>query len=161
MVTLSEAQIATGYVVAPGRSTTFEQRAAALPDEWDGGQKGDAVIVLGSRSDAGAAPEEVRAAALRTLTGLREAFPAVEVIAIGPVWPTQFPFPGGPPVADAVRSAAQEAGVTYVDPQVEPWFSAADPTAIAPNEISPTNFGHGLIASKVRAVLVDQGILAS
>ncbi len=160
-VALTEAELATGYVVAPGRSTSFEERAAALPDQWDGGQQGDAVIVFGSRSDATASPEDVRAAALRTLTGLREAYPAVEVIAIGPVWPVQFPFPAGPPVAEAVRSAAQEAGVTYVDPQAEPWFSADDPTAIAPNEISPTNFGHGLIASKVRAVLVDAGIVAA
>ncbi len=122
----TSARPATGYATGP-EGMTFEDRAGPMLQGWDGGAAGDAVIVFGSRTDAEADPVEVQAAATRTLTYLARAAAPATVICIGPVWPTQAPPPGGEAAREAVRAAAQTAGVTFVDPQAEPWFSETTP----------------------------------
>ncbi|VXB28814.1 SGNH/GDSL hydrolase family protein [Nocardioides sp. AX2bis] len=153
----------SGYVAGPP-GTTYVDRAEELVADWTGAGAGgpeDAVVVMGSRSDAATDPAAVEAAARRTLAVLTDGLPDVTVVVVGPLWPALSPpTTGGPEVRAAVQAAAEDAGVAYADPLAEPaWLPEDNPAAVAEDAVLPTNLGHGVIATRVRALLTTEGVL--
>lgn len=138
----------TGYVAAPfinnEQSVPYTARVEAIIAE-----NPEVVIVSGGRNDVGQDTAEVQAAASEIFTSLREALPDVTIIVIEPWWDsTNEPF-GFAEVADAVRTAAQEAGVTYI----ETGEVLSDPSLISADGVNPNDDGYRAIADAISGAL--------
>jgi hypothetical protein len=141
---LSLHAVARAGYVAPGvtgEDLTAAVRANPVPDA--------AVTVLfGSRNDADESAPAVEANASAAIAAVRQQAPSTTLLVVGPVW-SDADVPAGVVAArDAVRSAAQDAGVQFVDPIAERWF--ADVTGlIAADGVSPTDQGHAYLAEQI------------
>lgn len=133
----------SGYVL-PNRGSTFPLAAAAHPVP-----EADVVVVMGSLNDAAQTPEAAHQEATKTYATVRAASPSAVLIVIGPVWPNASPYPSLLPVRDAVRTAAQEAGATFVDPLAEGWFDGK-PHLIGSDGWHPNVQGQEYLATKIR-----------
>lgn len=133
-----------GYVAASSfAGFTFESLAAQQPEP-----DADVTVVFGSRNDFRASPQEITAAALRTFDTIRADAPDTQLLVIGPAWTDAAVPPELPPVRDAVRQAALEAGVLFVDPLAERWFFD-DVGLIASDLVSATDAGHVYLADQI------------
>jgi hypothetical protein len=110
-------------------------------------------VLFGSRNDAGEDLARVQVNAAEAIAAARSAAPQATVVVIGPAWSDAAVPAAVLGARDAVRAAAVEADVTFIDPIKAGWF--ADPEGlIAADGVSPTDAGHaylaGLIAPAVR-----------
>jgi lysophospholipase L1-like esterase len=133
----------SGYVTTGPKNVTFVQLAQRT------GRNRDLVVFFGSRNDVAAAPD-VQAAAEAAFATVRAASPEAVILAIGPPWVN-----GNPPGyivtdRDAVHAAAQAAGVGFVDPLAEGWFTGDAAAFIGPDGIHPTDQGHRYLADLIR-----------
>lgn len=139
-----------GYVAASSLGgLTFESLVTEDPEP-----DADVTIVFGSRNDFQASPQEITAAATRTVELIRATAPETELLVIGPAWTDAAVPPELPPVRDAVRQAALAAGVTFVDPLAERWFFD-DIGLIGPDLVSPTDAGHAYLADQIEPFVRD------
>jgi len=153
------ALIDAGYVATSTFGDfTYEALAGQQPEP-----DADVTIVFGSRNDFQASRRDITAAATRTFDIILAAAPNTQVLVIGPVGTDAAVLPELPLVRDAVRDAALAAGVTYVDPLAERWFSD-DVGLIGPDRISPTDAGHAYLADQIEPyvrVLLEDGQAAA
>ena len=133
----------SGYVL-PHRGSTFPGAATAHPVPG-----ADVAVVMGSLNDAAQTPQAVYQAAQQTYATIRATSPSAALIVIGPVWPNANPYPSLLPVRDAVRTAALEAGATFVDPLQEGWFNGR-PYLIGSDGWHPNVQGQEYLATKIR-----------
>ncbi|MGY1601174.1 SGNH/GDSL hydrolase family protein [Geodermatophilus sp. SYSU D00815] len=111
-------------------------------------------LVVGSRNDRGQNPAVVRSQAAQVIASVRETAPGSVVVLVGPIWSD-----GAPPAdllaeRDAVRAAAEAAGVGFVDPLATGWF-AAPAGLISPDGVSPTDVGHAHLATLIAPVVTS------
>jgi lysophospholipase L1-like esterase len=120
---------------------------------------GAAVTVLfGSRNDRGESAEQVQVQVTQTIADVRAAAPQTRLVVIGPAW-SDAAVPADLVAArDAVKAAAVAAGVTFVDPIAEQWFSTGT-GLIAGDGVSPTDLGHAFMAGEILPVV--KGALTS
>lgn len=132
-----------GYVQTNPEAQTFPIAAAGhpVPDA-------DVVVIMGSLNDAGQTPAAVHQAAAETYATVRANSPTAAVIVVGPIWPNASPYPSMWAVRDAVRTAAQEAGLPFVDPLQEGWFNGR-PDLIRSDGWHPTVQGQEYLATKI------------
>ena len=119
----------------------------------------DVTVVFGSRNDLGESVAAVAEGAAETFQLIRSSAPETQLIVVGPAWSSAQVPDALYPVRDALDEAAQEAGANFVDPLEEGWFSQPA-TLIATDGISPTDAGHGFLASQI-APLVQQALAAT
>jgi hypothetical protein len=109
-------------------------------------------VLFGSRNDAGEAVGTVQANAAAAIAAVLDQAPDTELVVIGPVW-SDGNVPAGVIAArDAVRSAAQVARVTFVDPVADEWFADV-PGLIAADGVSPTDQGHAYLAQQIEPLV--------
>lgn len=148
---LSAATLA-GYVNVGSTGQTYPQLVESAP-------VADAAVtvVFGSRNDADATPAQVQAAAEQTFAEIAAASPGTALLVIGPAWTGASPPAALTAVSAALRTAAEAAGGTYVDPLAEGWF--ADPTGLvsAADGISVLDAGHTYLAEQI-APLVEAAL---
>jgi hypothetical protein len=117
-------------------------------------------ILFGSRNDAGEDVTQVRANAAEAISAVRSRAPQTTVVLIGPVWDDGAVPADILAARDAVRSAALESGVSFVDPVQAGWF-ADQAGLIAADGVSPNDQGHaylaGVIAPAVEAAMAGAG----
>ena len=133
----------SGYVRTGPRHTTFVQLAQRTRSQRD------LVVFFGSRNDIAAAPE-VQAAAEAAFATVRAASPGAQVLVVGPPWVDAHPPDYIVADRDAVAAAARAAGVPFVDPMAEGWFTGRAGTFIGKGSIHPTDAGHRYLADLIR-----------
>jgi lysophospholipase L1-like esterase len=139
-----------GYVVRGDHGSVFEDltNRAVHPD--------DALVVFfGSRNDEGADPLQMAGMAHDTFDLARHIAPAAKLLVIGPPWPTADPPFDVLYVRDALRSQAEWAGATFVDPIGEGWF-VGRPDLIGPDGVHPNDAGHAYLAEKIAPLIHAQ-----
>ncbi|MFJ2030586.1 SGNH/GDSL hydrolase family protein [Streptosporangium sp. NPDC087985] len=113
----------------------------------------DLLIISGGHNDRRTASGTVNRAAKRLLELVRTRWPNTRVIVVGPIWMTRAPrWAYG--VRDAIAAAAQEEGVTFLDPLGERWSRRL----VLPDGVHPTLAGHARLAHWLVAALHGQGI---
>jgi lysophospholipase L1-like esterase len=134
-----------GYVA--GGENTFLNQVLASPEP-----DADVVLVFGSRSDTGAPARQIGDQAAATYQAVRTAAPSAELVVIGPAWSDEA-VPADTLLArDAVQSAAEAAGLAFVDPLAEGWFFGRL-ELIGADAIHPTDDGHAYLADLIEPVL--------
>lgn len=137
----------TGYVHAgPGRAP-FEaaQLAKALRE------RPNLLVVEGSRNDEYNDPSAVRLAADRLIGDVRAQSPATKILIVGPIWSAEPPTKGVLAARDAVRYAASDNHVPFIDPIEERWLSGGPPGTIGTDMVHPTDAGHLRMATLLEA----------
>lgn len=143
-----------GYVRPGSTGQTYPQLVQAQPPA-----DAAVTVVFGSRNDVAATPADVQAAATTTFQAILAADPTTELVVIGPCWSSSGAPAELTAVSDAVRTAAEGAGATYVDPLTLGWFS--DPTGLVSpiDRISLLDAGHVFLAQQI-APLVESARLS-
>jgi lysophospholipase L1-like esterase len=113
----------------------------------------DVTVVFGSRNDADESPETVAEKAGLVIDHIRAEAPETTLVVIGPVWSDANPPEGVLAVNDAVRSAAADADVTFVDALDAGWFG--DGQGIASDGVSPTDAGHARLAGLITPAVAE------
>ena len=145
----------TGYL-NPGPAAPF--RAAQLQTVVDSRPR--IVIVEGSPNDITLPVDQVSAAAAQLYRDLAARLPGVRIVAVGPF----FDGTTGDDAmewVDALAETAAEAGVTWIDPMREGWFTGAYDQGrglIGPDRVHPTDAGHLLYARRLNAALGRLGV---
>ncbi|MBT2501821.1 SGNH/GDSL hydrolase family protein [Curtobacterium sp. ISL-83] len=141
----------TGYVnTGPMRAShlTFGSRIAQ-----DATLHPDLVIVQGSQNDWVVPEPQLQAAAEATLDRARRQWPNAVVVAFGPSAP-QPRAESTKGISDAVAAGARAAGVTYIDPLAEQWFTAMNSGSFAtPDGQHLNDAGYRYLADKVGRAL--------
>lgn len=143
----------TGYVIAaPGVQPYSSQLSAVarVPAPR-------LIVVEGSRNDVVADPSAVQIAARQLYADLRRNAPTARIVVIGPIVPVTGTL-GGDILAtrDAVRAAATDAGLPFIDPIADRWLDGA---MIGTDGVHPTDSGHARIAAVLGADLKHLGEL--
>jgi hypothetical protein len=141
-VLVNRAQSGTGYTVAPQSGTKpYPDRVEEIV-----GQHPDVVIVEGSRNDKDAG--RTRTAAEDVFQRLRRGLPDAKVLVIGPIYSSET-RQGTVAVNEAVKAAARAAGLPYLDPVADGWFTGPAHDHIGPDGVYPTEAGHRYLVSLI------------
>jgi lysophospholipase L1-like esterase len=139
-----------GYVVRGDHGSVFEDltNRAVHPD--------DALVVFfGSRNDHGVDPMQMAGMAHDTLDLARRIAPSAKLLVIGPPWTNSDPPFDLLYVRDTLRSQADWAGATFVDPIAEGWF-VGRPDLIGPDGVHPNDAGHAYMAQMIAPLIHAQ-----
>lgn len=139
-----------GYVTTDAYSRTFMYQVDKLSDA-----NPDVILLVGSRNDASTGAGAVYEAAIEVMAEVKKRAP--KVIAIGPIWDSSDPNGGAKAARDAVKRAAKDSGITFVDGLR--WFAGRD-DLIRDDLVHPTNEGHKVLRDRVYEVLVKAGVKA-
>jgi lysophospholipase L1-like esterase len=105
----------------------------------------DLVIVQGGIADAG--NTDVEPAALSVFDRIKAGAPSARVVVIGPTLPPALDSDAIVAVRDQIRTAAGQAGVTFLDPIDQAWIT--DPTLYAKDGINLTSEGHRIFGKNI------------
>ena len=145
-----DAEAGTGYVTPriSGATQPFAGRVARVA-----ARQPQLVIVVGGTDDARSNPprDDVRRAAVRLLGDLRTRLPRARIVVLGPFRTTAVSPASTASVRDALRAAAAERHVTFVDPIAERWVEG--PGLLAPNGTGLTAAGHAVVGLQLAAAL--------
>ncbi|MGO3648616.1 SGNH/GDSL hydrolase family protein [Agrococcus casei] len=138
----------TGYVAAPfiegEQRLAYGDRVADIVE-----QSPDVIIISGGRNDVGQDPALVRQEALELFTQLTEQLPETSVLVLSPWWDASEPPFEFSQIVESIRSAAEEANVSYIDTGLP----LTDPALIAADGVHPNDDGYAAIAEAVTAAL--------
>ncbi|MDQ6752013.1 MAG: SGNH/GDSL hydrolase family protein [Actinomycetota bacterium] len=145
---INGAQNGAGYVEPGSADLPFDAqaRAAVVPDA-------DVVLVFGSENDRGQDPGRISTKAGETIAVIRDKAPAARILLIGPASYTPVIDPQLAVIRDAIASAAQSAGVTFVDPIQLQWIMGQADTLIGPDADHPTVRGHEYLAAMMSGLV--------
>ncbi|MGO1608510.1 SGNH/GDSL hydrolase family protein, partial [Agrococcus casei] len=107
------------------------------------------IIISGGRNDVGQDPALVRQEALELFTQLTEQLPETSVLVLSPWWDASEPPFEFSQIVESIRSAAEEANVSYIDTGLP----LTDPALIAADGVHPNDDGYAAIAEAVTAAL--------
>ncbi len=138
----------SGYT-RPGGSTTFGQRVDPVVRTDP-----DVVVVQGSLNERrGGRFDVLEATALAALSRLRAGLdPETQILVVGASYAPGTPHPTIDWINAAIGSAAEQAGLTFVDPAAENWTDPTDATIWADPD-HPNDAGHRVIADHVVELL--------
>ncbi len=111
------------------------------------------VFIAGGHNDRRFATSRSIAAADAVFERLRRGLPDAVLVVIGPIWANGNPPASISALRDHLRREARAIGALFIDPLREDWFVGQAHRFIGPDEIHPTNAGHGHIAAMVLADL--------
>jgi lysophospholipase L1-like esterase len=115
----------------------------------------DLIILAGSRNDIHR-PDLVRAEATDVFNRLRERFPNVRLVVIGPMWDNTEPAPSIRVANSELAAAAKDAGATFIDALPGNWLG--DPSLLAGDHMHPNDAGAAALAANISAALSKLGI---
>jgi acyl-CoA thioesterase-1 len=142
------AENGSGYLVAGEDGNTFatEVQAAVGPDT-------DVVVFFGSDNDWGADPDQLREAAASTFAAASSLAPEAVLVAVGPLSGLEEPDPVLAGLRDSAASAAQNMGVTFVDPIADQWLSGRADVLLGPDGEHPSATGQKFLRDKMKRIL--------
>lgn len=133
----------SGYVTPGVGFATYEDLAQEVPAD------SAAVVVLGSDDDASKPYESIKQAALDTFATIRARAPHARILAIATFWVVKDPPADILKTRDAVRDAAQEADVQFVDPLADGWLVDDPSKTIGADGLHPTDVGQAELARRI------------
>lgn len=150
MTAVVDGQSGSGYLAAPGSTSTYPDRAGRIP----AGTAADVVVVQGGSNDDSSDLGALPAAVARTVAGIRASMPAVPIVLLGPgpdPWPvTDVQFK----VDRIIGEAAARLHVRYISPLQEGWFTSGDVDDILdPATHHPTVAGDEILGARLAADL--------
>lgn len=112
------------------------------------------LVFFGSINDGFYDYEAVHSAAAVAYSTAQERWPNAQILVIGPASPS-WPVPNGTITArDAVRDAASEADLSFVDPIEESWFERR-PDLIGMDTVHPTDEGHVYLSEQLNDIFTE------
>lgn len=141
------ARYGSGYVHAGPTGKPFSADASRVPRD------AAVVLVFGSRNDVEDA-EDVRDAALAFYAELHARAPQAQLVAVAPPWVDDDVPDYLWDDRDALKDAAEEGGVTFVDALADEWIRDSD-GLIGEGSIHPNDAGHAYLAAKLTPVIQD------
>lgn len=144
----NDAVSGSAYVrVLAGLHSSFPYAAAVWPVP-------DAAVVLlfGGVNDSQQDPNAVGMQATVQIAVARAGSPRAQIVVVAPQWPATPPTANLLAIRDQVAAAAQQPGVTYVDPSG--WFQG-HPDLIASDGLHPTDRGHAYLADRLAPIIAD------
>jgi len=151
MTATVDGESGSGYLAAPGGTSTYPERAAAIPT----GTSADIALVQGGSNDDRQDLTRLPAAVAATVDSVRAALPGARVVLLGP-GPDPWPVTATQTRVDRILAVeAARLGVQYISPLQRGWFTASDvDTIIDPATHHPTVEGDrilgGLLADALR-----------
>lgn len=137
----------SGYVHPGVGLATFGDLAKKVPHD------AAAVVILGSDDDASEPYDQIKDAALATFATIRRDAPHARILVIATFWVDSTPPEGILTSRDAVRDAAAEANLTFVDPIAGGWLGADPSVTIGADGLHPTDAGHAELAQHIEPLL--------
>jgi lysophospholipase L1-like esterase len=124
----------------------------------------DLVVVSGGHNDWSKSPELVGAAAQSLLVKIKQRWPGIRVVVLGPLWGGD-PTPAALSIRDAVQSAAVAADVPFIDPLQEKWITGSRklgtgnaPQYIRRDGVHPNDAGCRYLAARFVSALQRLGL---
>jgi len=151
--TAVEAGGASGYTKPGYRNLTFAQMAKLVVTPST-----NYVIIFGGFNDHVSASDELDTASSQLYAEVKKIAPLATLIVIGPLLPDEDLAPKIIPVRDVLKKNAQAAGVLFIDPIDESWFSDGNSKMISTDGIHPNDDGHQAMAKRIAAIIenIDQ-----
>lgn len=142
------AENGSGYLAAgdDGGTFTTEVQAAVSPDA-------DVVVFFGSDNDAGAQPGELGDAAALTFAAASSLAPHAVLVAVGPLSGSDEADPLLTDVRDVEAAAAQNMGVTFIDPIAEQWLGDRADVLLGPDGEHPSAEGQEFLRDEMQRIL--------
>ena len=147
-IVLPSGQSGTGYVAAG-----IEDWMSPYGDRVDVvvQARPDVVLVQGSTNDVGRPVADVRAAAQSLYRELSHRLPEAEIVVLGPTAPPVVDGTAVRAVRDALRAAAEDAGVRFVDPIAGGWLQPTE--ASYGDGLHPNDAGYLELVDRLAAEL--------
>lgn len=139
----------SGYVTRGVGFATYGDLADDVPED------SAAVVVLGSDDDANKPYAKIKAAVLATFGVIRARAPHARILAIATFWISKHPPQGIITSRDAVRDAAEQAGVTFADPIAGRWMVDDPSKTIGADGLHPTDAGQKELAEHIEPLLAE------
>lgn len=152
----TSAEDGTGYVKPRTGQDGYENYPSRYGAILDSGLA--AVVVQGSDNDSHHRGTEITAAAEVTFDSLQAALPGVPILAVGPVAVPALHLSRLLRIRDALFSAADRTGVTFLDPIQNRWLQS--PESFLDDDEHPTPQGHAEIADNIRNELATLNVLS-
>ncbi len=151
--TAVEAGGSSGYTKPGYRNLTFAQMVKLVVTPST-----NYVIIFGGFNDHVSASDELDTASSQLYAEVKKIAPLATLIVIGPLLPDEDLAPKIIPVRDVLKKNAQAAGVLFIDPIAEGWFSGANSKMISTDGIHPNDEGHQAMAERIAAIIesIDQ-----
>ncbi|MEV5051576.1 SGNH hydrolase domain-containing protein [Arthrobacter sp. LAR12-1-1.1] len=133
----------SGYVAPGPKNIVFDELLTTSI-----GPKTDLIVFFGSINDSGANSAQVGMAAAKAYADAKKLAPNAKLVVFGPAWSN--PKVPAKIIANsqALRSAAEAAGATWIDPIAELWFFDK-PSLIGTDKTHPTDEGHAYMAKQI------------
>jgi lysophospholipase L1-like esterase len=133
----------SGYSNVGTSGTTFVSEATRLVNGDT-----DAVVFFGSNNDSSAG-SDLTAAVYAALDSVRRVAPKARILVVGPAWPRSEPYSVEVlSISEILRDCAMSAGVAFIDPLAENWFTDT-PGVVGADGVHPTDLGHRIIADRL------------
>jgi acyl-CoA thioesterase-1 len=145
---INAAENGSGYLATGVDGDTFrmEVEAAVTPAT-------EVILFFGSDNDAGADPEELKAAVTSTFHAASSLAPKATLVAIGPLSPSDRPDQVLADVRSSDASAAQDMGVKFIDPIADHWLSDRPDILLGPDGEHPSAKGQKFLRDKMKRIL--------
>lgn len=156
----NESQNSSGFLSVGSKNSTFttQTEEGVTPDT-------SMVLFFGSENDRGQDLQKLESAVVKTLAIAKQKASNVKLVMVGPPAYISTPEPNRLAVRDALKSAARNAAVEFVDPIAEGWIFNDVDRLVGPDGVHPSVEGQqdlqekmgGLIASALGARNTDLG----
>ncbi len=145
---LNGARNGAGYVEPGDGDLPFAAQAEA-----DVVPQAAVVVVYGSENDVGQDVTQIGDQVRKTVAVIRDKAPAAQILLVGPAAVQDDPDEGLLAVRDAIASAADATGASFVDPIQLGWFTGQEATLIGPDGDHPSVLGHEYLAAQMEGLL--------
>jgi acyl-CoA thioesterase-1 len=132
----------TGYVNPGGANHTYQNRITAT----NYGDRFDMIVMQGSTNDDGR--EGLSSAVALTVALVKSKYPHALIVLVGPVSFAGTPTVARPSVDSTLRASANAAGVAYISPIAQQWFTLDSRTTL----LNQTNFHPNAAGYRVYAL---------
>lgn len=142
------AQNGSGYLSVGADEETFESEIAGSVTSTT-----DLVLLFGSENDMGTDPTTLERTAADAFARIKSAAPRAAIVVVGPPSYTDSPEAERLDVRDAIRSAADAAGASFIDPIADQWIMGQVENLIGPDGDHPSEAGQRYLAAKMAAIV--------
>lgn len=151
----------TGYLnAATGGKVKFRDRLTKDVVNYNP----DVVIVAGGINDTGFTKSAVQTEARLLFGAIVAALPKARIYALGPFWPNGSPTQAATDVRDALQTAANQIGVTFLDTITSPWITGSGKVGTttgtgnadlytSSDGTHPTDAGHAYLAHRIASAI--------
>jgi len=155
-------QAGTG-LLAPGHDDNTFERLYEKQLAWRPAP--DMVVISGGHNDWPYPPSLEQTAATRLMSKMRQRWPSTHLLMLGPMWGSGEPRTEALAIRDALKAAAKQESVPFIDPLAEKWITGSRdsgtgnaPQYILQDDTHPNPAGHRYFADRLATDLRKLGL---